>query len=319
MNLKEAYSILEIPDGSKKEDAKKAFKKLAAKYHPDINKEPDAEAKFKKINEAWQIVDSGKLTGQDAWNNTNNGFENINFVDIQDIIGGNNIKRQFFAADVHLHQTVSFKESIIGCTKDFTYNRKAKCTNCNGTGKFKLNNNCANCAGNGVVIKRNGFAVIHQTCHVCRGKVISEPCKQCEDGAVDNEIKVTVNIPPGVKSGSVLNLGNRGNYIGDFMGMEQCTKVLLNMQVIPDRDFTVKDNDVISSIDISLLEALQGCKKTVNTIDGSKEIDIPALVKNNHEVIIPNLGVARVGNQRVVINVNYPLDSSGLITFLKKD
>lgn len=329
MNFKEAYNTLEIPEGSSKADAKKAFRKLAAKYHPDINKEVDAEANFKKINEAWQVIDSDKPSNHEDEPSSHqygqwNKYPGVVGLSIEDLIGsmgGHRNQPRRFVNDITLEQTISFKEAVLGCIKEIKYNRDSRCDNCSGSGQYKINNGCSNCNGKGTTVIQNGFSVIRQTCRNCHGKVSYEKCAPCfQKGSTTVEVSSSVNIPPGVIDGNILSLGNRGHYIGDdMMGHEQATRLLLNVHVIPQDGLSIQGDDVIYRMNVSLLEALQGCKKTVPTIDDDKEILIPELIKNNEEVIIPNLGVGRQGNQRIIVNINYPLDSLELINFLKKE
>ena len=124
MNLNEAYSLLGLKNGASEDDAQKAFKKLAVKYHPDRNKgnEEEAEAKFKKINEALQVIKSGNR------NNNNWGFDGFN----QQV----QVKRRtrVMRPDPSIEVDISFKESIKGVTKDISYNRYIKCDDCHGRG-----------------------------------------------------------------------------------------------------------------------------------------------------------------------------------------
>lgn len=334
MNFKEAYNTLEIPDGSSKEEAKKAFKKLAAKYHPD-NKETGDEAAFKRANEAYQVIESGKPSdpGSDSfggnyssgWNPWGGAgwYSHAETVDLQDLINGmhgrsHSRKKRPPSFDIRLSQTISFREAVLGCTKEISYNRDMCCTTCEGSGEKTINNGCSTCGGKGRVIKQSGMTIVNQTCPACRGRVSYETCNACSGvGSVNINTSATVNIPAGVQEGNVLGLGNRGNYAGHIMGSEQYTRVLLTMHVIPQDGLSLEGDTVKTSVSISLLEALQGCVKTVPTIDGDKEVIIPEGSKNLEAVIMPNLGVSRRGDQSVQVNVQYPDDTKELIKFLK--
>lgn len=323
MNVKEACKTLGITEGSSKDDAKKAFRKLAAKYHPDVNKDAGAEDQFKKINEAWRVVDSGQSSTREeqqtwtpwqggSWNNIQDFFNN-NF--------GGRPQKRIFAEDIVIQQMLSFKESVIGTTKNITYKRNIKCVICNGTGSQIVDNGCDICHGAGRVRTQiNPTTFSDRICNKCHGRANQTSCDKCKtNGFTEAETIISVNIPPGAIDGSKLSLGARGNYMGEMFGSEQNSHLTLLISVIPETGLFVRNNDVISEMKISLLEAFRGCVKSIPTIDGDKEIDIPKLIKNKEEVVLPNLGVARKGKQIVVVYVNYPNNIDSLITVLDKD
>jgi molecular chaperone DnaJ len=329
VNVQQAFDTLEIPNGSSKEEAKKAFKKLAAKLHPD-NKETGDENAFKKLNEAYQIVESGQPTDTDVRCNWAAGpsywgpfqTDTVNLQDLIDGIHGQGRPRRkhFNASDIRLEQTISFREAVLGCTKEITYTHDVCCSTCGGAGEKSIPNGCSTCGGTGRFIRQAGMTIVNQTCPACRGKVSYQTCDACSGvGTLNITTSVSVNIPPGIQNGTILGLGNRGNYAGQMMGMEQYSKVLLVMQVIPQDGLSLEGDTVISAISISLLEALQGTVKTVPTIDGDKEAIIPEGTRHQERVILPNLGVSRRGDQAVLVNVRYPDNTSSLISFLKGD
>jgi molecular chaperone DnaJ len=326
MNFKEAYALLEIPEGSSKEDAKKAFKKLAAKCHPDVCKEPDAENKFKKINEAYQVIESGKSTDPGQQGNWSSYGHASSPFDIQDILNdmmGRNSRSPFArhqynirATDIYMCETISFREAVIGYKKEIKYSRNIACKKCDGLGSITLDNGCKLCGGRGRTVTARGPMLVDQTCSACFGKIKTESCSECNSTAyVKTETSISVNIPPGIFNGNVLRLGGMGNYSGTMSGY---TSVLLTLTVIEDPGLKIQDKDVLTELHISLLEALQGCKKKVKTIDGEKEINIDALTKNKDEVILSKLGVAKIGNERVIIHVDYPTYCRELIEVLNK-
>jgi molecular chaperone DnaJ len=325
MKLKEAFQTLGIPEGSPKEEAKKAFKKLAAKYHPD-NQETGDEAAFKKANEAMQCIETGKSSdpGQDSFDgNYSTGWNwAAHTVDLNDLINGvggrGNRKKKFIAYDITLDQTISFKEAVLGCTKEISYSRDVCCSTCEGSGEKSLHNGCSTCGGKGRIIKQAGLTIIDQTCPACRGRLSYERCTACSAvGKTTIYTSVSVNIPAGVQNNNVLGLGNHGNYAGYIMGSEQYTRLFLKMQVIPQEGLSFDGKTVKTSINISLLESLIGCVKTVPTIDGDKEVIIPEGSKNLTIVIMNNLGRERQEDQEVQVNVQYPDDTKELINFLK--
>lgn len=309
MNLKEAYTILEIPQTSTPEEAKKKYRELTKKYHPDINKESGAEDKFKKINEAYQCVSSGKGTDREEvqWQQANNPFNPFG-------------RQTIYQADnINIHTTISFKESVIGCKKTLKFNRKTKCKDCNGQGQTVLNNGCDKCGGKGQVTSQRGNMIFMQTCDKCYGRSQVNACTACnQNGVVDAEASIDVSIPGGVQNTNILRLGGMGHFVGNFGPMEQHTDVHLHLSVTPEPGLTLDGNTVMSNISISLLEALQGCKKTINTIMGNKEIEIKPKSRNKDEVILPRFGVNRSGDQKIILDVQYPEDINILINSLTK-
>ena len=327
MNYKQACSLLGIAESASKEEAKKAFRKLAGKHHPD--KEGGDAEKFKQINEAYQVIDKGKDFGPSTGGNYSS---DVGF-DISDIFnkawsGGfsNPFKnqpkiKQYPAVDKQVSLNISFKESVLGCQKEIKYNRREHCNLCEATGTKKVHNGCNKCDGFGTQSIRQGNMFFQTTCTSCRGSVKTEACKNCnEEGILNKDITLTVNIPAGVKDGkNILKLNNVGDFIGgeSFFGSNAFgyANVILALN-IEASNLKIENNDVVSNLKISLLEALQGTQKSVETIDGEKEISISALFKNKEEVILPSLGVQRKGNQRVIVEVEYPQNIDALIAAL---
>jgi molecular chaperone DnaJ len=127
----------------------------------------------------------------------------------------------------------------------------------------------------------------------------------------------TISIPGGITDDKVLRVGGAGHFVGAFMGGEQHSNVHIRMHVTQEPGLALDGENVISSVNISLLEALSGTKRVVKTIDGEVEVKISPLSKNLQEVTLPNLGVNRSGSQVVIINVDYPKNTEKLIDLLK--
>jgi len=309
MNLKEAYSILEIPQTASPEEAKKKYRELTKKYHPDVNKDAGAEGKFKKINEAYQVVSSGKSTDREDmhWNQPQ-----------QNPFGGQAWQQVAPVDNISLHTTISFRESIQGCKKELKFNRKTKCKDCHGQGQTTINNGCDKCGGRGQVTGRQGNMIFIQTCDKCFGKSQTLPCNTCSmRGSVEAETSINVTIPGGITDHNILRVAGMGHFAGYLFGqLEQHTDVHLHVRVTPESGLRLEGTHVISHLEVSLLEALQGCKKTVKTILGDKEIEIEAKSRHKDEVVIPHLGVNGVGDQKVILDVKYPSDVGSLIDIL---
>lgn len=303
MNLKEAYATLEIAQGTSPEDAKKKYRELTKKYHPDINKDPGAEDKFKKINEAYQIVQSGKGTDRQDRRPPQGGFHRQQVIQLENI-------------EVNL--SISFKESVLGCKKEIKYSRQSKCQNCGGAGDVKLNNGCKKCGGKGQVINRQGNMVMVTTCDACFGQANLAECAVCTGaGTLQADVSVHVSVPAGVTDGNTLRLQGMGNYAGSFMGLaDQHTDAFLHIHVAAEDGLNIEGTSVVCHLTIPLLDALRGCKRKVKTIHGDKEIHVKPQSRNRDEVIIPHCGVSGAGDQKVVLDVEYPKNTDKLIGVL---
>ena len=303
MNLKEAYSILELPEGTPPEDAKKKYRKLTKEFHPDVNKNPGAEDKFKKINEAYECIKNGKGNDPEPIINNRSPFHRQQVIQLENI---------------ELKMTIDFKESVLGCKKEVKYSRKAKCQTCDGIGEIRLNNGCAACGGKGKVTSQQRGMVFVSTCHKCQGRSQTTTCHNCKgDTTVQTDVSVHVSVPAGVINGNTLRLQNMGNYAGSVMGfMEQYTDAFCHITVTPEEGLSIDGKSVVTTITLPLVDALRGCTRTVKTIFGSKEIEIKPQSRNRDEVIIPHLGVGGAGDQKVILDVQYPQNTDKLIGVL---
>jgi molecular chaperone DnaJ len=314
MNLKEAHDILELSPGVSPDDAKKKYRELTKKYHPDVNKELGAEDKFKKINEAYRCVQSGKGTDREE-PMIRNPFEHINI----NPFGRQQRKYTEQPQHIQVNTTISFKESVLGCKKEVSFSRKAKCPDCDGSGEVNLNNGCDKCKGLGSITNRQGNMIFTQTCDKCGGRVKSQDCDKCKsEGNLESQVSVQVQIPGGIQNGNILRLGGMGNYVTNFMGMDQYTDAHLFVSVTPHESLKIQGNDVVFDLKISLLEAISGCIKSVDTINGSEKIVIDPKSRNKDEVVIKNIGVNGTGCQRVILDVIYPDDIIKLVASLTK-
>ncbi len=307
MNLKEAYATLELAQGASPEEAKKKYRELTKKWHPDVNKSPEAESKFKKINEAYQCIQNGKGNDREevpaGHHSPWGGFARQQVVQLENI---------------EVHTTISFKESVLGCKKELKYSRQGKCTECNGAGEIKLNNGCKKCGGKGQTVVKQGHMVMVTTCNECYGRASIEECKTCNgNGSVQTDVSVHVSVPAGIANGAVLRLQGMGNYAGSFMGLaDQHTDAFCHVSVTPETGLSIEGQSVISHLTIPLLDALRGCTCTVKTIYGNKEVRIKPQSRNRDEVIIPHCGVGGNGDQKVILDVQYPKNTDKLIGVL---
>ncbi len=322
MNIEEAYKLLEVDKSISDDDLKVHYKKLAVKYHPDVNKtEPD---KFKSINEAFQLVQDYR-TNPDKYERqsfSRSPFDNFGGISINDLFNnhfGNQQQKSFQYQPLTIYNKISFKESVLGINKDIKFKKYIKCESCNGRGSEPLKNNCNACDGFGRIISNNNGMIFTRSCNRCHGKdVKTKSCNKCSSvGVSEAEINLTIHIPPGTLDNSTLRLRGAGHYVGSNMFGDAYTDVYVYINVIPEDGLTLEGSNVVSRLNISLLEALTGCQKDIKTIYDNRMIDIQPNSKNKDEIKIPGCGVAN-GNQRVILEIIYPDNTESLIKFLKR-
>lgn len=314
MNLDEAYSTLKLSSNATPEEVKKQYKTLSKLFHPDVSKDPDAEAKFKEINSAYQRITNPSEREKYQDIPTDNPFQGFDFSGF----GGNPFQshRQHHASPVQVTITISFQESILGCKKDIKYNRNIKCNTCNGEGSIKTSTNCTKCGGSGRVVQRNANMIFTRQCE-CFVNQKNKKCSDCKDGIISSESSVNVHVPGGVSHENALRLQNMGNFAGSFGNFDQYSDAFVILHVTADPELKLENDCVVSTLNISLLEALKGTKKNVKTVLGEKEVTVNPLSKNKEEIIISQVGVNRKGNQKVILNVNYPDNIQSLINTLE--
>lgn len=327
MTPQEAYKFLEVPSNLSDDELKQKYKELAKKYHPDIFKEdPD---KFKKINEAYQLVTDYRAHPEkyEPRMTQGGGFWN-NVVDLGDIFFGGgdffrNTQDEERIPQVHIKVPleITFHESVMGCTKEISYNRNVKCSLCQGAGSKHTGNGCDSCDGFGRVTVNNKGMIFQTSCFKCSGKNTKKTkCVACSGKKVLNDKRTgMVNVPAGSIDNETLRLVGEGNYAGRHIMGDSFTDVFIQLKVAPYSGMTLKDKkNVHSMLTISLLEALEGITKEVETIYGNKEITIKAQSRHNEKIEIANCGVQNANGSHIIeLNVEYPTDITTLVGVLK--
>lgn len=299
--LRHHYETLKLPMTATDAEVNQRYRELSKIHHPDNQKTGDAEL-FKKITTAKNAI----LNPEPPTNNIPFGGSNVS--------GSypfgrrtQQVEVEYDASNVEVSTQISFAESVLGTKKEIKFNRKSKCQACNGQGMKNIHNGCTDCNGSGHTVRHQNGAVMITTCMKCRGKSARQTCTECNTtGVVDSEVLLNVNIPGGVKDKNMLRLANMGNFCGGFGPFDQYTDAFLLLHVTPDPNLSIVDNDVVLKLQISLEEAVKGCKKTVKTIAEDRDIEILPMSRNKDEVIIKNMGVNRQGSQRVILDVQYP-------------
>ncbi len=324
MNYNEACNILNVAEGSSEEDIKKQFRKMAAKYHPDVNKTPEATEKSKQISEAYQFLKDYKPNSNiNIGQHESNPFNFVNDILRNFGVNQNNGNRihvqQTFkrSPPIQLSTTITFIESVLGTISKVTLNRLIRCEPCVGEGKI-FKENCKNCSGTGIHSTKQSNMNVNITCWQCNGSgKIGVQCIVCKgECGVQNTAIHDVRIPAGVQNGQMLKLSGGGNFIPGFKAFEDA---FLRINVTPDPIMILDGLNIISTIDISLLEAIEGKTTQTMTILGNKDIVIKPLSRHKDEIKIPDHGVNKENYHIVKLNVIYPDNINNLITQLKQD
>ncbi len=341
------YEVLGVSKTATDDELKKAYRKLAKQYHPDMN--PDdktAEAKFKEVNEAYEVLsDKDKRARYDQFGHAGvdpnfnpgggfgggfGGFSGADFGDLGDLFGsffggfgggggGQRRNGPQRGDSLRANVTVTFEEAAFGCEKTLELNRSEACDACKGSGcePGTTAEVCPDCHGSGVVrIQRGGGAMLFTTtapCDRCRGtgKIIHQPCKECSGaGTVKKRRKITVNIPAGIGDGQVVNLRGQGA-AGRNGGPSG--DLLVGVTVQPHPFFQREGNDLFYEKQVSFAEAALGAELEIPTIDGKVKWTLPDGTQPGATFRLRGKGVPDVrgrgrGDQYITVKVAVPLD-----------
>jgi len=325
------YEILGVERNATDEEIKKAFRKLAFKYHPDHNKDDNANDAFKEVNEAYEILSNReKRAVYDRYghagtdNSFGRGFEDMDFSGFGDIFeaffgGATRTARQGpqQGADQRTTVTISFEEAAFGCSKDIKVSRIENCSVCHGSGAKEGTQptRCPNCNGSGQVrqVQQSIFGRFANvtTCPRCggTGTVITEPCETCRgSGRQRAEKTLNIKIPAGVDDSSQLvmrgegDAGTRGGPNGNLY---------INVTVTPHEFFVRRGDDIIYELPVNFVQAALGCEVEVPSLGGNTKIKIPSGSQTGKLFRLKNQGVARLnrhgrGDQLVFLVVVTP-------------
>lgn len=329
------YETLGINRDASEEEIKKAYRKLARQYHPDLqsgdHQKKIAEEKFKEINEAYEVLRDpekrrrydlfGHAGGQQGFGSAEGfdfgrgGFGDI-FNDIfEDFfgVGGRGGKRAERGSDLQYNLELSFEEAVYGKEAKLKIPRWETCQDCKGTGARSATalKVCPTCKGTGQLRFQQGFFSISRPCNQCdgSGQIISDPCPTCRGRKrVYRERMLSVNIPAGIESGMRLRLANEGEH-GINGGPPGDLYVAITVK--PHPVFTRKGNDIVCDIPLSFVTAILGGKVEVPTLKGSTAIKIPAGTQHDKTIRLKSLGIPSLkghqpGDQIVRVKVQLP-------------
>lgn len=343
---KDYYKILGVTKTASKDEIKKAFHKLAHKYHPDKN--TGNEAQFKEVNEAYQVLSNDKKRAEyDMYGNVfqggnagqGGGFNQANWndfdfsgftgggqgfeFDLGDIFGdffnggggqggGRRVKR---GRDISVDIQISFAEAVFGTERKILINKVSECDNCRGTGaeKNSAKKSCATCAGKGKINEmRKSFIGTFNTvreCQTCRGtgEIAENPCKICRgEGVLKKNEEIGIKIPAGIQNGEMVRLTGKGEAVAGGVAGD----LYLKVHVDKHPTFKREGNDLVMSLDIKLSDALLGRDYTIPTLDGDINLKVPEGVSFGEVLRVKNKGIPTGGNKRgdllVKIVINTP-------------
>lgn len=341
MAKRDYYDVLGVDKSASEAEIKSAFRKLAKKYHPDLNKEPDAAEKFKEVQEAYDVLGDeqkrktydqfgsaafenntggnpyGSYGNYGGFNTSGFGFEDINLDDILSNMfggsfGGRKKNRPQKGDDVLYRMNISFEEAVFGAKKDITLDLTEKCESCDGKGGFNPKK-CSTCNGTGKVRRSQsslfGSFLTETTCPDCNGtgETFERRCSDCRGkGYVVRRKTITITIPEGVDTGSQIRIKGKGQ-VG-FNGGEN-GDIYVEFKVENDPIFTREGYDIYMTLPINVAEAVLGGEKEVPTLDGNIILTIPSYSQTNDKLRIKGRGVpnnSKRGDLYIVLDVVMP-------------
>ena len=337
---RDLYEVLGLQKGASDDEIKKAYRKLAKKYHPDLNPgDKEAEKKMKEVNGAYEVLsDAEKKARYDQYGFAGidpnyaggaggGGFGGFQDFDLGDIFGsmfgggfGGQQTRQNGprkGENLRITLQLTFEEAVFGCEKSVSVTRNESCKDCGGTGAKKGTSpeTCPVCRGSGQVqsTQRTPFGVFSSSspCQNCKGtgKIIKEPCPSCKgEGRVRKTRTIRVKIPAGIDDGQTISLRGEGN--GGARG-GPAGDLYVTVYVKEHKMFKRDGQDIILEMPISFAQAALGATLIVPTVDGKVQYDLPEGTQTGTVFRLRGSGVPSVngrgrGDQYVKVNVEIP-------------
>ncbi len=324
------YEILEVSKDATFEEIKKAYRRLALKYHPDRNPgDKEAEEKFKLINEAYQVLsDKEKRSLYDRYGKAGlegqfEGFSQSSYDDIMDFFesifgetfGGGGFRRrrkeEKYPLDLSIDLTITFAEALFGTQKEIEYEYKAPCEACKATGaeggKFST---CPECQGRGQIYYRQGFMTFSQTCPRCGGTGESalQKCSVCGGSGYRLEKEsITIEIPEGIDSDNRIRVQAKGNLSPSGLRGD----LFINIHIQEDEHFVRYNDDIYMEVPVFFTKAVLGETITIPTPRGERELKLHIGTKDKEQFIFKGEGFKNIrtghrGNLIVQVKLIFP-------------
>ena len=350
---KDYYKTLGVEKNASDEEIKRAFRKLAKKYHPDVNKEEGSQEKFKEIGEAYSVLsDPNKRSQYDQFGSaafdgsagggfgggfSGFGFEDFDLGDIfEQFMGGGfggrsrKTKRQTKGDDALVKINLTFEEAIYGCEKEFAINIKENCSECGGQGGHNPKT-CSACNGRGRVRQEQrtmfGLFQTEMPCSKCDGSgtIFENSCTKCNGKGINlSKKKLKVRVPRGVDNGDQLRMSGKAS-VGLNGGPRGDVYIEFSIKEHPiyQRD----GSDIYVKVPLTITEAILGTKKEINTIQGKVKLEIEPGTQNGDKVKLRGKGIddeklGKKGDTYVIYNVIIPTkldkDQKKLIKYLSE-
>jgi len=341
-NKRDFYEVLGIQKGASDDEIKKAFRKMAKQYHPDLHPgDAEAEAKFKEVNEAYEVLsDADKKARYDQYGHAGvdpnfgaggfggGGFNDFDLGDIFGSIfgggfggfgGGGRTNRNAPRQGERIVQnvTITFEEAAFGCTKEVSVSRIENCDECGGSGcaEGTTAEVCTQCGGSGTVMRqqRTAFGVMQTSaeCPNChgKGKIIHQPCQRCKgQGLIRRNKKVTVDIPAGIDDGQSINIRGQGHA---GLNGGPAGDLYVSVSVLRHEYFDREGTSVYYEMPITFVQAALGAEVEVPTLDGRVKYNIPEGTQTGTVFRLRGKGIPHLrsntrGDQFVTVNVQTP-------------
>ncbi len=347
MSKKDYYEVLGVAKGASKDEIKKAYRKMARKYHPDVSQEADNEAKFKEINEAYEVLsDEQKRAVYDRFGHAGlgssggfgGGYSSGDFGGFRDpfeifeeVFGGlggfgRSTRRQSRTgarrgADLRYEMSLDFDEAVFGIEKEIEVPRHETCNTCRGNGVEPGSSpiRCPECNGTGEIRRQAGFFINIATCSRCqgRGEIITNPCNECHgQGRITKTRHLSVKVPAGVDNGTQIRLSGEGE--SGLQGGPPGNLYVV-IRVKPHAYFRRSDNTIHLELAVNITQAALGDEVEVPTLDGDEMVTIPAGTQTGDTVRLRGKGVPRLrrdgsssgrGDQVITVQVRTPTNLS---------
>ncbi len=327
MAVGDYYELLGVERGASDADIKKAYRKLAQRWHPDVNQEPEAAIKFKEINEAYQVLsDPERRQRYDVFGTAGEAGQGQGFGGFADIFdaffggaaGGTRRGRPAAGSDLRYDLRITFEEAILGTQKEIEFPVLSRCDTCGGNGAAPGTEpiTCPQCNGRGEIRGvRNtmlGQMINVTTCPRCKGdgRVVETPCETCKgEGRVERKRTLQVTIPPGIDEGHQIRLSNEGE-AGPRGGLAGSLYVAVH--VTPHPTLRRDGTELVYEASVGLAQAALGTTILVPTVEGEESVEVKAGTQPGTEIRLRGMGVPYLrrpgqrGDLHVIVDVAVP-------------